>query len=1265
MITFLRRRSGDGRTRSDVNIPNALYSAPQDLDHAFYKAYYPDLAGHDDGALVAHWKGHGRREGRFQNLKAAEAAVAGHPSYSRLPTNFSPFDYVALNRDLTETCRGPVQAALHYLDHGLGERRNYAAHADDAQFMAAYLKRHPDASCGHDPRLDWMPHSQATYLRSQGFLDTTFLKDFNWEFYAVSNGLMGAGLDRNACLFHFVETGLRGLLPIAPDLVFDSAFHRRRLGDAQGFRSPLNDADLYREWLSRADFSQYPPNHAMLMKDRFGVACGPHDVVDLAVYRRANQDLVDSDDDHLLEHVFIHGLFEKRASLQITPHNVLLLTRYGDYLQQTGDAQRADALYHRLAHFLPHQSRLNQQLGDSLYRNERFASAFTCYIRNIVAGDASKWGYLNASSCCEKLGDLKTAVSIMAAGCGSYPEDENLGRLRGEVAERFFAQELDLARAEALAGKIGMAQARVAAAAADCSFPADSAAPTRAVASVALFANTDLPQCTLYRVEQKAEQLVAAGYAVRIYDWNQDRTAFEREMWEHDAVIFYRIAAFPRISRIIHAARAAGLVTLYEVDDLIFDQDHFPEAFADYAGQIPFEEYVDIALGVPLFRLALQQCDDAIASTRPLAERLKPLVRRGRAFVHPNALGARHEMAIAAHAPHPGDDKAVTIFYGSGTKAHKLDVERILLPALEEIHRRFAGKVRFVMMGHKPRAMDGLPNVSLVPFTADVGTYWAQLGKADIALSVLRRSPVTEAKSEIKWLEAAMLGIPCVVSATETFEGVIEHGVDGLLAADADAFVEHITDLVRNPKKRHAMGAAAKAKALRAYGTTAMADNMRAIFDTVAVPAAERTRVLVVNVYYAPQAKGGATRVMIDNIRDLRALHAEEFEFEVFTTLEGGRDPYSIHVSSFEGVRTTAMVAGDYPEVDFAPQDEQAGVAFKRCVERFKPHLIHFHCIQRISASAVEVAIALAIPYLITAHDGWWIADRQFLFNDKGPLPVYDFAQPHAWRPKVAGTRVDRPVKLLPALRGAKAILAVSDPFAELYRSTGLTNVRSVPNGLPTIDQLEVIREETPLRDRSDTVRIAHLGGLERHKGFPLLRCAFLAARPRNITVKAVDLALDPGEEVLEVWGDTTVRLMARRHQREMARLYDEIDVLFAPSLWPESYGLVTREALAAGCWVVASDRGAVGEPVVDGVNGHIVSVDSVDGLVDVLRRIDADPGRYKRSPPSQPRPRRSIDQARDLAVIYREATGRIPAVEAAEGVGAHGVQDEGIRQEA
>jgi glycosyltransferase involved in cell wall biosynthesis len=74
---------------------------------------------------------------------------------------------------------------------------------------------------------------------------------------------------------------------------------------------------------------------------------------------------------------------------------------------------------------------------------------------------------------------------------------------------------------------------------------------------------------------------------------------------------------------------------------------------------------------------------------------------------------------------------------------------------------------------------------------------------------------------------------------------------------------------------------------------------------------------------------------------------------------------------------------------------------------------------------------------------------------------------------------------------------------------------------------------------------------------------------------------------------------------------------------------------------VIASDRGAIGEDVVEGVNGFVVNVSDPLGLLQALRTMDADPDRFRVSPRAGPPPRTSQDQADELAALYQRLLAR------------------------
>jgi glycosyltransferase involved in cell wall biosynthesis len=78
----------------------------------------------------------------------------------------------------------------------------------------------------------------------------------------------------------------------------------------------------------------------------------------------------------------------------------------------------------------------------------------------------------------------------------------------------------------------------------------------------------------------------------------------------------------------------------------------------------------------------------------------------------------------------------------------------------------------------------------------------------------------------------------------------------------------------------------------------------------------------------------------------------------------------------------------------------------------------------------------------------------------------------------------------------------------------------------------------------------------------------------------------------------------------ELATELAEASLVALPSLWPEPFGLVGIETLAAGRPVIASLTGGVGDWLADGVNGLAVQPGEVNGLTRALNELLEDPER-------------------------------------------------------
>lgn len=113
----------------------------------------------------------------------------------------------------------------------------------------------------------------------------------------------------------------------------------------------------------------------------------------------------------------------------------------------------------------------------------------------------------------------------------------------------------------------------------------------------------------------------------------------------------------------------------------------------------------------------------------------------------------------------------------------------------------------------------------------------------------------------------------------------------------------------------------------------------------------------------------------------------------------------------------------------------------------------------------------------------------------------------------------------------------------------------------------------------------------------------------------------------------------------ELPTLLSAIDVLLAPALWHEAFGLTVREALAAARPVLVSRVGGLQDAVVDGVQGLVLPPGDVAawskaiaGLANDRRKV----ARLSATARTRARPFRAM--AEDLLRVYEEAMRAVPA---------------------
>jgi phosphatidyl-myo-inositol alpha-mannosyltransferase len=181
------------------------------------------------------------------------------------------------------------------------------------------------------------------------------------------------------------------------------------------------------------------------------------------------------------------------------------------------------------------------------------------------------------------------------------------------------------------------------------------------------------------------------------------------------------------------------------------------------------------------------------------------------------------------------------------------------------------------------------------------------------------------------------------------------------------------------------------------------------------------------------------------------------------------------------------------------------------------------------------------------------------------------------------------------------ARIAVSEAAAWTARRFYGGRYRIVPNGvhLPDTDAAERAPEPGPLR-------ILFIGQAVERKGLPVLLRAFEALRdhvPATLTL----VGASPEEVAHMMLDDRGVEALGKVSERRKREELARAQLLCAPSLHGESFGMVLTEALAAGTPVVASDIPGYRDVLRDGTDGLLVAAGDAVGLAEALRLLALD----------------------------------------------------------
>ncbi len=294
------------------------------------------------------------------------------------------------------------------------------------------------------------------------------------------------------------------------------------------------------------------------------------------------------------------------------------------------------------------------------------------------------------------------------------------------------------------------------------------------------------------------------------------------------------------VERAIAAWRESGARILFDVDDLMVDPAIARADVIDAIRSMRLKA-AEVAGLYEAVRRTMLQADACLAPTATLAAALaaegRPSMVVENGFDEETYRASREAVLSRRQEP---DDGLVRIGYAAGSRTHQRDFA-VAAPAVAAVLREHP-EARLVLFRGAGRGGD-LVHVEEFPELAPLADRieWRQavalsrlpeeLARFDVNIAPLEvGNAFCEAKSELKYFEAALVGVPTIASPTEPFRSAIRDGETGFLAADHAAWRDAVGRLVGDAVLRRRIGQAALHHVLHRYGPEGRREKLAAAF---------------------------------------------------------------------------------------------------------------------------------------------------------------------------------------------------------------------------------------------------------------------------------------------------------------------------------------------------------------------------------------------------------------------------------------------------
>ena len=205
----------------------------------------------------------------------------------------------------------------------------------------------------------------------------------------------------------------------------------------------------------------------------------------------------------------------------------------------------------------------------------------------------------------------------------------------------------------------------------------------------------------------------------------------------------------------------------------------------------------------------------------------------------------------------------------------------------------------------------------------------------------------------------------------------------------------------------------------------------------------------------------------------------------------------------------------------------------------------------------------------------------------------------------------------LKTIKKADIKIAISEAVSRELKGSGILDARIIYDPIGKIEEKGSSREsQTQIYKKIKNKKVILFAGmLIYHRGIEILM-----EIARSLKGKRDVAFLIVGDGEMRAYCDekinknnlSNVYMAGQQKWDEMGAVFKKSDIFLFPSILPEPFGRVSREAMAYGIPVIVSNNGGNSEGIIDGENGFLVDSNDIEKYIEKINILLDDDGLRK-----------------------------------------------------